>query len=64
VGEKERTPVNVLQIQAARAELEKQVTALVVAFEQSTGCIVHSLPLYPSATGRTPVKVEVRVQVP
>ena len=55
--------MNVLQIQAARAELEKQVTALVVAFEQSTGCIVHSLPLYPSA-GRTPVKVEVRVQVP
>jgi len=56
--------MNIQEVQAARSEMEKQITALVADFEQSTGCIVHSLPVRPAVKNLTPVSVEVKVQIP
>jgi hypothetical protein len=52
------------EVQKARVETEKQITALVAAFEQATSCIVHSLPVHPATTAGVPVSVEVKVQIP
>jgi hypothetical protein len=41
--------------------MAKQITALVQAFEEETGCIVHSLPVIPASSGAT---VNVKVQIP
>ena len=42
--------------------LENQMTQLVQAFEASTGCVVHSLPVIP-ATQAEPGNVRVKVQI-
>lgn len=49
------------EVQAAAATLAQQITAQVQAFEASTGCIVHSLPVRGE---KNPTTVEVKVQVP
>lgn len=54
--------MTVAEVQAAAIEMAAQMTALVQAFETSTGCIVHSLPVRPAAAS-VPASVEVKVQV-
>lgn len=55
--------MNVQQIQAARAAMDSQITALVQQFEASTGCIVHSLPVLPGE-GKNLKSVTAKIQIP
>jgi hypothetical protein len=54
--------MNIDQVKAAALAMAAQMTVLVQAFEQQTGCVVHSLPVRP-ADKKTPATVEVKVQI-
>ena len=54
--------MTVEEVRAKMAELKLQIQGLVQEFEMATGCIVHSIPIYPAA-GK-PVTVDVKVQIP
>jgi len=55
--------MTVEEIKALALAMAATFTAQVQEFEAATGCIVHSLPIRP-AIGKTPVMVEVKVQIP
>lgn len=52
----------VAEVRADALAMAQAITAQVQAFEASTGCIVHSLPVRP-ATAETKTAVEVKVQI-
>ena len=55
--------MTIAEVQAATAALKQAITTLVQEFEQTTGCIVHSVPVLP-ATATQPAIVNVKVQIP
>ena len=55
--------MNVAEIQALRTSLAAKISALIQDFETQTGCIVHSVPVFP-AEDKTPTSVIVKVQIP
>jgi len=55
--------MTVEEVQAKMAELKLQIQGLVQEFEMATGCIVHSIPIYPGFQVG-PVTVDVKVQIP
>ena len=54
--------MTVQEVQAETAALAQRITQEVQAFESSTGCIIHSIPVIP-ATKTAPATVQVKVQV-
>lgn len=50
------------EVKAATAALAQQITQQVQAFEASTDCIIHSIPIIP-ATKTAPASAQVKVQV-
>jgi hypothetical protein len=55
--------MTISEVQVLASAMALEITQLVQAFESSTGCIVHSIPVRP-ASGTLPVTVEVKVQIP
>jgi hypothetical protein len=55
--------MTIQEVQAAAEALAAQFTTLVQAFETSTGCLVHSVPVI-AATKTQPTLVRVKVQIP
>ena len=53
--------MTIQEVQQATAALAQQITQLIQAFEASTGCIVHSIPV---RNDRKPVTADVKVQIP
>jgi hypothetical protein len=54
--------MTVEEARAAGLALAASITTLVQAFEEQTGCIVHSLPVHPDvAPAKTTVEVKVQV---
>lgn len=55
--------MTVAEVLAERNMLASQISQLVDAFQASTGCIVHSIPIH-QGNGITVTTVEVKVQIP
>jgi len=55
--------MTVAEVLAERNMLASQISQLVDAFQDSTGCIVHSIPIH-QGNGSTVTTVEVKVQIP
>ncbi len=51
----------VAEIQQLTAALNSAVLALVLAFQNETGCLVHSIPVHQD---RVPTRTQVKVQIP
>jgi hypothetical protein len=57
--------VTIAEIQAAAKTLAQTITAAVQAFETSTGCIVHSVPIRrPESGPPVPATADVKIQIP
>jgi len=57
--------MNVAEIQDAAKTLAQVITGAVQAFEASTGCIVHSVPIRrPESGPPTPATADVKIQIP
>lgn len=52
--------MTIQEVQQAAAALAAQLTQQIQAFEKTTGCIVHSLPV----VRQNPAAVQVKVQIP
>ncbi len=55
--------MTVEEVQVAAKAMAVEITNMVQAFESTTGCIVHSIPVRP-ASGGVEAMVEVKVQIP
>ena len=52
----------VAEVKAAAVSLAAEITALLQAFEEETGCVIHSVPVRPAASDAK-VMAEVKIQI-